>query len=104
MRGQGRSCPEVRAHQQRIDDTRRRARVGETLVATWRHSGEGEGGAAEYTRERGDLVDVVGGVAADAFGIVAIDMVDQIAANVLAIGPRDAEVFRNRLEPVSGKF
>ena len=66
---------QVRAHEQRIDHAGRRAGVGEPLVAPRRHPRQRERRAAEHARERRDLVDVGGGVAAHALGIAAVDVV-----------------------------
>ena len=94
---------QVRAHQQRIDDAGGGAGIGEALVAARRHARERERGAAEHAREGRDLLDVGGRVAPDPLGIAAVDLVDPVAADVLAIGPGDAEVPRDRFQSVIGQ-
>ena len=55
-------------------------------------------------REAGDFVDVRGGVALHAIGIGVPRRVNLIAGDQLAIGAGDAEMSRDRLQAVSGKF
>ena len=104
VRGQRGSCAQIRANEQRVDDARCRAGVGQALVSARRHARERERGAAEHLGQRGDLVDVGGGVAPNAIRIGAIDGVDLIAANQLAIRPSDAKVSRDGLQSVAGKL
>ena len=56
---------------------------------------------AEHARQRRDLLDVRRGIAPDALGIAAVDLVDLLAGNVLAIRAGDAEMPRHGLEPVT---
>ena len=85
VRGQRHAGTEVRADEQRIDHAGCRAGIREPLVASRRHPGERERGAAEHPRERRDLLDVRSGVSPHAGRVAPVDLVDAIAGDLLAL-------------------
>jgi len=101
VRRQRRVRAQVGAHEQRIDHSGGGAGIGQPLVAPRRHARERERRPAEQARQPGDFLDVRCGVAANAGRIAAVDVVDQVAANLLALRTRETEVPRDRLEPVA---
>ena len=70
--GQCGARAQVRAHQQRVEHTGSRARVGEALVAARSHARERERSADEHPRERARLLDVLRGVGADQLRIAMV--------------------------------
>ncbi len=96
----GKRCagPQIGAHEQRIDDAGRGARIGEPLVPSRHHARQRVRRAAEHAGQGSDFLHVVGGVPANAIGVGAIRGVDLAARDVDTSRARDPEVFGDRLE------
>ncbi len=104
VRGECHSRPQVRAHQQGIDHPGGGSGIGEPLVPPRRHAREGKRGATEHPRQRRDLVDVGGRVAAHARRVRSVYTVYLGPRDQLAVRSSDSQVARDGLESVAGQL
>src|SRR5262249_31867244 len=84
-------------------DASGRPGVGAALVATWCHTGKGEGRPTHQAGHSIHLAHVVQCVATHAIGVALPRLEDLWAFNVLAIGGRQPEVASDGLESMAGQ-
>ena len=101
MRRQGGVGADVGANDQRIDDAGGRSGVREPFVPSRCHLRERECRTAHDARDGGSFFHIGGGVPAHTIRIGAEDGVNLIATNEFAIVPRNAQMPRHHLQPVS---